>query len=265
MKRWIVFLVLGLIVSGHAEDQKEFNPETLPPEVFLQYVRRPFMECVWGAANGRISYRHPDGRGTVDLQLRMQFSATEMRIKTVLGKNDVYEMIQKHDDGADISLLTPPDAQEVTLEQLGIRPEDFALSFLHWNFREEKKPEFMRGQYCRVMTLAHPDQNQSVIVWFVAKYLFPLRVEWYKEQAAEPWRVLEFTDFKKHNDEFWFLKALKVYGHQWRTKVLFDDVELSYASQRPVPENLFDTAADIDSFLDGTREAAAPVDIDSDE
>jgi len=50
---------------------------------------------------------------------------------------------------------------------------------------------------------------------------------WYHHGEDKPWRKLELKGAKKHANGLWFVKEMRLDGHEWKTLVRFDHAEIN--------------------------------------
>lgn len=240
---FVAALCLGLASSwpALAEDDDETGTGTvaeLSAEDFLREVRRPFRQEAWGEATGSVQYvsdQHGQRRGTI--RLRMTFSPDALHAQIILNDLNVYGLEQRH--GGTLPAQTRVDLPEQEtppgLFDFGIQPEDLTFAFIYWDFRRELPGETFLRRPCRVMELAHPRGDGVVRVWFSGSHGYPLKAEWYETAAREPWRTLELKGAKKHDNDLWFIKEVRLDGKGWKTRVRFDHAEINPIGKEAQP------------------------------
>ena len=226
---------LGGSVSGLAADAPD-------AAAFLARVREPFRQDAWGRFTGTLLHLDEDGKTKRPVAMTVRFTSARAQALIVLDQDRVYRATHTH--GAPpaerMTLQLPdPDAGGPCLADFGLEPQDVTLSFLYWELVAELAPDYVRHQPCRVLELRHPQKPVHVRAWFSRDYLFPLRVEWYRVGEPEPWRELEFREFKKYSEQLWFMKTVQLRGDGWKTRVTFDQAELHMSADTPVPDDLF--------------------------
>ena len=252
MSRTNIFLVLLLsvfsviiplaIAESSDAGRGEFDPAELPAEEFLRYARRPFIRDAWGYFAGTVQHRGSSGVERIPVQLSILFKKDLLKAQLLLDKTQEYNITQIYmgDTPPEVTVTEPERSEgKVKLSDFGLYPRDITFAFLYWDFiRESSRTEKVRGQQCRVMLLDDPRSARRARVWFSAKYLFPLRVHTLGGEDDRVVRELEFTDFKRH-DKIWYIKALRLEGTDWKTRVNFREAELAYTSEEEPPPNLF--------------------------
>jgi len=233
----------------------------LPAEQFLRQVRQPWQREAWGRFTGDVVHVRDGTKTKASIRLAMVFSPDAVRAQVVLNAANTYWVEQSHAAGSDgkVTLRLPEKESRPRLFDLGIEPEDLTLAFIYWNFVEELPRAVFLNQPCRVMALAHPEQKGHVRVWFTEKEGFPLKVQWYRRGEEQPWRSLEFKGAQKHEDDFWFVKEMRLDGAGWKTLVRFNDAEVHNTDTEPPPADLFEVrppAAKANEVKTGT--AATP-------
>ena len=247
----IWLLAAGLIMTvsaGAGEAESAVARTPLSATAFLGQARRPFLEDLWCRFAGEIRHRGPAGTQTFPLSLAMRLRPNGLRAELTLDNHRHYAVrltygpagtqpeIQREESAAD---STGP-----RLEALGLEPADLTFSFLYWRLAFELPGDVVRGQDCRVLMLENPrDPLEKVKVWFARAYAFPLRVEWFRSGVAAPCRSFEFSEFKRR-DRFWFPKALRLDGKDWKSQVTFGQSEVYPVAERPEPADLFPAAGD---------------------
>ena len=216
------------------------TPGDLPAEEFLRYAQQPLLQDAWARMSGRLQHRGEGRKLKLPIRVSIAFREDSLRAEIVLDEAGVYGVSQVYvaDEVPQVTLSLPEDRAGVSLQELGIDPEDITFSFLYWNFERELPRDSVRGQPCRILEVVHPGKKQTARVWISANHLFPLKVWWFREQEETPWRTLEFKDFKR-KDDLWFVKEVLLTGEGWKTKVTFRDVEAARLGERPPPDDLF--------------------------
>lgn len=211
--------LLALVGAAQADAE-------LPLEDFLERVRQPFIRTVSGAARGVIQHRGDQGTRRMAIDLSFQFSAKLARATATLQSGATCEMLWQHGRAGSARIVKPVPESELSLHDLGIEPDDLTFSFLFWPAVEERRRDSVSGQPCRVILLRHPTEDVEVLGWFSDKFLFPLRLEWYRTGDPEPRRVCEFTRFKQMDDGTWFIRSMRIYGRGWKTKLTLNEADL---------------------------------------
>ena len=132
-----------------------------------------------------------------------------------------------------------------SLSHFQLRPEDMSLAFMYWDFKEELSPETVKTVRCRVFVLKHPKANEEVKVFIAVKYLFPLRVKWYKDDKLQ--RQLDFkstTKIKSKIRKGVFIslpKRLIIFKEgNWRTSLNITEKKGDEINkENPPPKDLF--------------------------
>lgn len=236
----LALTILCLTLVSTAAGAQDFDPSTLPPQEFLAYARRPFVNNAWGRFHGRVQHKR---EGTVikrPVYLGVLFKQDFMRAQVVLDRKHIYNVMQVYFAAAAplVTVAEPDTEPEVSLADLGIKPDDITFSFLYWTFVEEQESTSHRGQQCRVMKLRNDKTSQYVICEFSANYFFPLKVAYYSDDSDTPSRTIEFTDFEKHGD-IYYVKEMRLHGNGWKTRVQFRDGDIFKTDEKQAPPNLF--------------------------
>ena len=228
----LAILVIATVATAADEE---------PIAQFLETVRHPPLAESWAIMQGKVRHK-AKGKKTVSFPIALRLRLSPVRIFAQLISGDERYLIgQNFSDGLHgTSVIPEKKAGEgvMTLADAGIRPSDMTLSFLYWTFVDEFESDRVGGRACRVVSLAHVDAREHVKVWISKEFRFPLRVHWYKENATEPYRQLEFAGFEKI-DNTWIVKEVDIRNAGWKTEVLFSDNILHHVSDKPVPDDLF--------------------------
>lgn len=223
---WPVLACLLLLAPGAL--RADFA--ALSAEEFLAEVRRPFRQDAWGEVTGRLNHIKGDSRQRGTVRIRLAFSPVSMHAQVVINEKNVYTYEQSHAAGdIPVSTLDLPEQEEAPgLADFGVQPEDVTFAFIYWHFLREMPAESFRQRRCRVFELRHPgDGKGTVRVWFDAERGFPLQAQWFRPDGKEAWRTLELKGAKKHDDNLWFVKEMRLEGKDWKTQVLFDHAEIN--------------------------------------
>jgi hypothetical protein len=211
----------------------------LSAEEFLAEVRRPFRQDAWGEITGRLNHIKGDARQRGTVRIRLAFSADSLHAQVVINETNVYTYEQSHGEGdAPVTSLDLPETEEPPgLADFGVHPEDVTFAFIYWHFLRELPGETFRQRRCRVFELRHPEEGKGTVrVWFDATRGFPLQAQWFEPDGKEPWRTLELKGAKKHDDDLWFVKEMRLEGEDWKTQVIFDHAEINPVERTaPVP------------------------------
>jgi hypothetical protein len=245
--RWLqatTALALLLFLPGTAGaadgDEGKMELDDLSAEQFLAVARRPFLQDAWAELEGKVQHKGPGGMVQAPLRLAVLMHRDYLRAQFTLDGTDVYNVTQSYAGTgiANVQVEQPGEIRAASLADLGVRVEDITFSFLYWELVGEEDPRRVRGHRCRVMTLRNPQTYGHVVACLSAKYVGPLRVEYYPPGAKEPARTLEFTDFKREG-ELYYVKTAQLRGDGWKTQVKFARAELALSQDTPPPESLF--------------------------
>jgi hypothetical protein len=241
---FIAFANFAIMADAVADDTNQIKPRDLPADVFLRVARRPFRNNAWGRFAGIIQHRSDTLKTKMQIHMSMLFQEDLMRGQLVLDRHKLYGITQVYyAKGVPGTTLDIPENEEKpTLDDLGVRAEDLAFSFLYWTPVAELEMDKVRGRECRVFKFKHPQTGERVTAWFSVDYLFPLKAAWFEPSEEGNGevvkRTLEFTDFERDGD-LWYIKAFRLQGEGWKTRVKFVDGELHLCEDEPPPPNLF--------------------------
>ncbi len=245
---WLLAVGLAVTVpAGAGEAESAAARPPLSATAFLEQARRPFLEELWCRFTGEIRHRGPEGTRSFPLSLAMRLRPNGLRAELTLDGNRHYAVRLTYGPAGtqpELQLTAPPPSLPgPRLEELGLEPADLTFSFLYWRFAFELPGDVVRGQDCRVLMLENPrNPGEKVKVWFARAYAFPLRVEWFRSGIAAPCRSFEFSEFKRR-DRFWFPKALRLDGKDWKSQVTFTQAEVWPLAERPEAADLFTAPA----------------------
>ena len=223
----------------YAAESDRLPPEKWQPQAFLARVRNPPGRDSWASMKGSAQHRRSSAR-TVKAAIEMGIFFTPVRTLAQIrfNGNEIYTIGQSYGKDSATSVENKiPDGVQPQIGIYGITPEDLAMSFLYWDFLEEHPRETVRGQPCRVFTLASKDRSERVKVKISCEYFFPLQAEWFRKNEAEPFRKLEAAAFKKDSD-YWFVSKLILSGKDWVTTIRFPEVAAGQFKGK-LPQGLF--------------------------
>lgn len=208
--------------------------KNISAEDFLERVRHPFMQATFWEFSGDLqTYKKKNGRRKESIQLELTYNINAMYSALLIGEQDLYLVKQENhyqdkEKKPEMTLTMPEKIKTISMQEAGIEPEDVTFAFIYWDLLYDFKFEKIKGQQCRVLELKHPRSDNRVIAWFSVNYGFPLQVYYYKNEESNPWRILEFKDFKEYRKDFWFVKTMLIRDPQenWRTQLTFKNAEM---------------------------------------
>lgn len=221
LKIYFAFVFLFVSIVGSAANSK------IEAKNFLFAVRQHRGVDTWAELKGEVVHQRrgvPIKKSPIAFAIR--FAATQLFAKILIGKNEGYTigLFTASDTKRRISIIPMNEKQTNStslLKYYGIRPEDLTMSFLYWDLVEELNSVNISMQTCRVFKLKSIEKNEIAIVYISEKYLFPLKVEWLKEQETKPYRTMNVSSFKKVNG-LWLIDEITLFGPGWRTKITFN-------------------------------------------
>jgi hypothetical protein len=252
-------MVLFLLVTAVSCPANSSPPVSdMSSKAFLAKTRTPPGRECWASMSGTVEHRRR-GEDTqkTSLYIGIRFTAVNTLAQVLIGGHENYRVIQNYTGESSATVVADaPTSGSSLLADFGLRAEDLTMTFLFWNFLEEKPPEKALGQSCRVFLLESPDHGETVRVFISEEYYFPLKVEWHRRVESgfesKPYRTLEAESFRREND-FWMVSSLSLYGPGWRTQIRFDECRGGYPEDA-TPEPLFRTpAAPPSSATDGVH------------
>ena len=141
-------------------------------------------------------------------------------------RNEIYT-IRQTSAGRDGTSVESYPQNAGTLNYVGLRVSDLAMSFLHYKLVEELDGATLSAVVsCRVLLLESPDDQpggkEFVKVYLEKDHAFPLKAEFFKNRDdKKPFRLMEANGFTKKND-LYYAKTILVEAPGLRTKVEFD-------------------------------------------
>lgn len=224
--------------------------QALPPEKFLELARKPFLDTLWCRFDGTAEFKGEGGRKKVPLRLALRLGASALRAELALKDAQTAKILQVYKpDGSlpDVKLeLSAVKPEQLTLEKMGLQPDDLTFCFLYWTFVRELPEESVYMQKCRVLELEHPQTKARTQVWMLKECAFPMAVYWFRNGEKEAWRCFKFAKSFKHHGDFTFPTEMRLSGlaePTWEAKVTFKDAEIARPSEKPEPADLFTPAA----------------------
>ena len=224
--------------------------QALPPEQFLELARKPFLDTLWCRFVGTAEFKGSDGRKKAPLQLALRLGAAALRAELSLKDGQTAKVLQVYKpDGSlpdvklELSTVTP---EQLTLEKLGLQPDDLTFCFLYWTFIRELPGESVYMQKCRVLELEHPTTKARAQVWMLKECAFPMAVYWFRSGETDAWRCFKFAKSFKHHGDFTFPTEMRLSGlvePTWEAKVTFKDAEIARPAEKMEPADLFSPAA----------------------
>ncbi len=230
--------------------RKPLDGNTMTAKQFLSVVRYPQFINSWARLEGQIHHVSKGKRLKRKIEIRARLRPKEWRMQVILEGGERHLVRQIPADGlVGTTSIKQQDAGPgaATLQDFLIRPSDLTLSFLYWNFDKELEGDRLKTQKCRVLQLKHPGGEQ-VRIWVTVKYFFPLRVQWFREDNAKPFRQLDFKAGKaikssvNKDTEFYLIQEAVITGpdNGWKTRVKFKDTTGDEVTdQAPAPKDLF--------------------------
>jgi len=226
--------ILPLLLAATFSLLAETLPlENISSQEFLEIIRRPLRGQAWGEFSGTLQHKGPKGSQKAPVHIRITFTDSSMHAQITLNRTLTYTLEQIHDNARKVSakIERPEEERPFGLFDLGLTPTDLTFAFLYWDFLEELPRDSRKMQDCRRMKLSDPNGTDTVIVWFSAKYGFPMEAQWFHKNEQKPWRTLELKGAKQFENGLWFVKEVKLQGDKWKNLIIFD-----YASINPIGE-----------------------------
>ncbi|RMD75743.1 MAG: hypothetical protein D6820_14070 [Lentisphaerae bacterium] len=244
-------LCLMLSAGALAQEKKYLQVHELPPQKFLLLVRYPQSVDCWLRLSGKIVHKSGRGYVKVPVKLRGRLQEHSWRFQILLDTGEVWVIRQVFRDGIfGTSKICQRKAGKgsLTLADMMLRPEDISMSFLYWTFEQEYAQETVSLMKCRVFRLKHPESPEWVKIWISMKYLFPVKVQWYRSaEDTTPYRELLFRGVKElrlpsaPKLKLGVIDSVKIYGDGWKTMLTFHEIEGDIVDEEhPPPKDLFE-------------------------
>jgi len=236
-------LTLILITTTIPLNAKEKKKEISAKE-FLRRARTLFSDSAWAKIKGTVQFKDDKKNKKYPLSLDISFSPTIIKSKLIIAKKDIYWIKQqfRQNQVPKTTVTKPEKTQKMSIEDMGISPNDLTFSFLFWKLERDYHTD-PNYKDCRLMELVNPDTKEKILIWFHPEYFFPRKIDWYKSNENLAWRTLEFTGFKKikkKGDDLWFINEISLRGHgknvSWKTKVKFKKVDFNMTAKDPEPK-----------------------------
>ncbi len=250
-KLTLLVLLLSGLVPTWAQEKAE--PQTvdlskIEAKRFMQLVRYPNFLDSWAHLKGTAHHKSKGKNFSVPIELRARFRKDEWRMQVVVNSAERYLVRQVPKDGifgtTQICQKKAP-AGGVKIQDLMIRPSDLTLAFLYWPLKQEMKPDTYKTIKCRVMELQHKKSGELARVWIAVEYLFPVRVQWFKANAKEPFRQLEFKGTKpiksstNKDRKLHMVQEVVIRNPGWKTRVKFTSIKGDEVTAKtPEPKGL---------------------------
>ncbi|OVE77178.1 hypothetical protein BVX99_03390 [bacterium F16] len=208
--------------------------KTMPVNMFLAYLRYPRVQSSWMTMKGKLINKSKDGIFKVPIEVRGRFQEDSWRMQLIISNWERWYVRQNFNDGEfGTSKIQEkkPVTGERSLADYNIRPDDITLSFLYWDFVKEESPEKVSGQHCRVLRLRNRTTSEEALVWVSSKYIFTMKVQWFKKGQTTFHRELLFKDFniykpKSNSDiKIAMIEEVRIQGNGWKTMITFEKPE----------------------------------------
>ena len=238
----ITILLLLSNVSSYAKDHREYTSKE-----FLNISRNSHPKKTWAELIGTVSNKRRDTTVIhAQIKLGMRFTSTRILAKIFIEEDDsnnsqdrleIYTVGQPYTGELASIIASEKDDELSLLGDLGLRPEDLTMTFLHWNFNKELDMQSVKTLDCRVLELVNPETNEHVIVYISLKYFTPIKIKWFNKNTNTPYRTVVVSAFETEGD-LGAPSELNIYGPGWRSKVDFTNIKLGYTKDG-LPNNLF--------------------------
>lgn len=239
-----------LFASVFAVAEEEIKPEDLSAKQFINQVQLPFLEHAWGKFSGEIQGRIDRRAKKLPITLALRFQPTGLRGQLIVNERDIYNILQVYskESAPKVNVFFPTKPSEISISDLGVKPEDFTFSFLYWELIKELEPDsFFKFGKARVLLFQHPKKEKVTSkAWISEKYFFPLKIEWYENGTEEPTRTVIIKAFKKfereigdRKEKFYFIKKVSVLNGDQKAVIEFEDADLFSSYQKVPPQDLF--------------------------
>ena len=194
----------------------------LPAPAFLERARNPNGQATYGMLEGTLQHRRRGGEAQT---MPLYFGVVIMPERTIgqllVDNRESYILGQSRDARHDgTSVVHDPDC--VLLDQVGVRASDLTMGFLYYDLDRELPGATLSAVVrCRLLLLRSPDGKELVKVYLEREHAFPLKAEFFRPGAEQPFRTLETSGFTEKNGLF-YARSLRIEGPGWRTRIEFD-------------------------------------------
>jgi len=243
--RWLGLLLLALALLWPAATRADATPDgrEMSYGQLLETARHPPLRRSWAILAGEVRHRKRGERTLrLPVALRAVFAPERTLAQVIFNEHEWYSISQEFGSGLEGGAVlrdraAPPE--RVSLADIGIRPSDFTLGFLYWDFETGLGEDRVKTLHTRKVRLTHPKADEHVVVWISTKYFFPVRVHWYRKGEQDPHRQLEFRGTKEVKNGMVLVKEVRIQNPGWKTEVRFTDFKVELVADEPIPEDLF--------------------------
>ena len=207
-----VLAVCGIAAPGPTPDAA----------AFLTRARNPNQASTYAMLDGTLQHRRRDGeRVSVPLYFGLIITPERTFGQILVDGRESYILGQSRDARQEgTSVMHSPDC--VLLDKVGVRASDLTMSFLYYDLvRELPETTLSAVVRCRVLLLKSTDGKELVKVYLEKEHAFPLKAEFFRPGADEPFRSVETGGFTEKNG-LYYAGSLRIEGPGWRTRIEFD-------------------------------------------
>ena len=218
MKLRLFVLLFALCAVGTAAE-----PAPAPDAAaFLSRARTPNNASTYAMLDGTLQHRRRDGEMlTVPLYFGVIITPERTFGQILVDGRESYILGQSRDARQDgTSVIHSPDC--VLLDKVGVRASDLTMSFLYYDLvRELPETTLSAVVRCRVLLLKSADGKELIKVYVEKEHAFPIKAEFFRPEAKDPFRTVETGGFTEKNG-LYYAGNLRIEGPGWRTRIEFD-------------------------------------------
>ena len=207
-----VLAVYGIAAPGPTPDAA----------AFLTRARNPNQASTYAMLDGTLQHRRRNGEMlSVPLYFGLIITPERTFGQILVDGRESYILGQSRDARQEgTSVMHSPDC--VLLDKVGVRASDLTMSFLYYDLvRELPETTLSAIVRCRVLLLKSADGNELVKVYLEKEHAFPIKAEFFRPGADEPFRSVETGGFTEKNG-LYYAGNLRIEGPGWRTRIEFD-------------------------------------------
>lgn len=255
MKKYIAVLIFSVCLISGLQAQQKPDFVNMPSEEFLRLAQRAPAQETWMKMRGTIQHRRT-GSSTLTAKIRLGVRFMPARAMGVLSLNEGAESYRLSQNFTNpptaptcIAAGLGQDPEKAQLPLFGLSPNDLMLGFLYQKPLCEEANQRVSIYNTRVFVMFLPkgsdsgkDFDQYARVYISTDYVFPLKVEWFKEnpianKKAVAYRAFEIVAIKEING-FVMISKLRLDGPDWRTRIDFEHLDAGNVKDS-LPGDLF--------------------------
>ena len=230
-----IFVILFALCAACGGAAPVKNPDAA---AFLERARTPNQASTYAMLDGTLQHRRRDGEMlTTALYFGVIITPERTFGQILVDNRESYILGQSRDARQDgTSVIHSPDC--VLLDKVGVRASDLTMSFLYYDLvRELPETTLSAVVRCRVLLLKSADGKELVKVYVEKEHAFPIKAEFFRPEAKDPFRTVETGGFTEKNG-LYYAGNLRIEGPGWRTRIEFDrdKAQLGFLDKNSPPQ-----------------------------